>query len=254
PARPDQAPDRTHLPGPGVEIMAFLTRYADDPSTPSARSAIRDVLVRAAAPAVALWAVIVGLGFLITGPLGGLSAENSLSESVQGSRTDTWNSVTMVWSRIGNTEIIIGVCVLAVGLLWWRTRQWWLAVVPAIAISLQATVFVIATAVVGRSRPEVAHLDPAPPTSSYPSGHMGAATALYVSFALLAQRIERPMLRRLVTTVLLVVPLLVGWARLYRGMHHLSDIVVGAANGLVCALLAWAYLRRRQSSVTGGSR
>ena len=234
--------------------MSFLTRYADDRSTPSAGAVVRDVLVRAVAPAVALWALIVGLGLLVTGPLGGLSAEEPLSKDVAGSRTDTWNSVTMVWSHIGNTEIVIGVCVLAVGLLWWRTRRWWLAVVPAIAIALQATVFVIATAVVGRPRPDVAHLDPAPPTSSYPSGHVGAATALYVSFALLAQGIERPMLRRLVTTVLLVVPLLVAWARLYRGMHHLSDIVVGAANGLACALLAWAYLRRRHSSVTGGSR
>ena len=156
----------------------------------------------------------------------------------------------MVWSHIGNTEIVIGVCVLAVGLVWWRTRQWWLAVVPAIAIALQATVFVIATAVVGRPRPEVAHLDPAPPTSSYPSGHVGASTALYVSFALLAQRIEHALLRRLVTTACLVVPVLVSWARLYRGMHHLSDILVGAANGLVCALLAWGYLRRKSSTAT----
>lgn len=234
--------------------MAFLTRYADDPSTPSVGSATRDLLVRAAAPAVVLWAVIVGLGLLITGPLGGLSAEASLSEDVAGSRTDTWDTVTMVWSRIGNTEVVIGVCVLAVALLWWRTRQWWLAVVPAIAITLQATVFVIATAVVGRPRPEVAHLDPAPPTSGYPSGHVGAATALYVSLVLLAQGIERPVLRRFVTAVGLVVPVLVAWARVYRGMHHLSDVVVGAGNGLACALLAWTYLRRQRSPVTGGSR
>jgi undecaprenyl-diphosphatase len=119
------------------------------------------------------------------------------------------------------------------------------AVIPAIAIALQATVFVIATAVVGRARPHVAHLDPAPPTSSYPSGHVGAATALYVSFALLAQRIQPAPLRRVLTVLFLLVPVLVAWARLYRGMHHLSDIGVGAVNGLICALLAWAYLSRR---------
>jgi undecaprenyl-diphosphatase len=92
----------------------------------------------------------------------------------------------------------------------------------------------------------VSHLDPAPPTSSYPSGHVGAATALYVSFALLAQSIERPVLRRLVTAVFLLIPVLVAYARLYRGMHHLSDILIGALNGLACALLAWAYLRRKR--------
>jgi undecaprenyl-diphosphatase len=225
--------------------MAFLTRYSEDPSPPSVRSAIRDLLVRLVPPAVVLWLCIVGVGLLITGPLRGLPSESALSRHVQESRTARWDAVTMVWSHIGNTEIVIGVCALAVGMLWWRTRQWWRAVVPAIAIALQSTVFVIATAVVGRPRPEVAHLDPAPPTSSYPSGHVGASTALYLSFALLAQAIERPLLRRVVTFVCLVVPVLVAWARLYRGMHHLSDIVVGAANGLACALLAWAYLRRK---------
>ena len=227
--------------------MAFLTRYSDDRSSPSVGSALRDLAVRAVAPAILLWVVIVGGGLFIKGPLKGLTSEDALSTAVQGLRTQTWDSVTMVWSHIGNTEIVIGVCVVAVGLLWWRTREWWRALVPAIAISLQATVFVIATAVVGRPRPHVPHLDPAPPTSSYPSGHVGASTALYVSFALLAQSIERPVLRRLVTTLFLVIPVLVAWARLYRGMHHLSDILVGALNGVVCALLAWAYLRRRSS-------
>jgi undecaprenyl-diphosphatase len=224
--------------------MPFLTRY-DDPTTPPVGAAVRDLVVRAVTPAIVLWAAIVGIGLLIRGPLDDLPAEDDLSRDVQRTRTATWDTVTMVWSHIGNTEIVIGVCVLAVALLWWRTRQWWVAVIPAIAISLQATVFVIATAVVGRPRPEVAHLDPAPPTSSYPSGHVGAATALYVSFALLAGRIRPAPLRRALTVLFLLVPVLVAWARLYRGMHHLSDIVVGLLNGLACALLAWAYLSRR---------
>ena len=227
--------------------MAFLTRFADDRSKPSIGSALRDLALRAVAPAIILWVAIVLGGLFIKGPLKGLNSEDAISKDAQGLRTPTWDSITMVWSHIGNTEIVIGVCVVAVALLWWRTREWWRAVVPAIAIALQATVFVIATAVVGRPRPHVPHLDPAPPTSSYPSGHVGASTALYVSFALLAQSIERPALRRVVTTICLVIPVLVAWARLYRGMHHLSDILIGALNGLVCALLAWAYLRRKNA-------
>jgi undecaprenyl-diphosphatase len=218
-----------------------------DPARPSAREALRDAALRVIAPAVVLFAAIVGIGMLIVGPLGGIPAENNLSRSVQRGRTATWDAVTAVWSHTGNTEIVIGVCVVAVALVWWRTKQWWFAIVPAIAISVQATVFVIATAIVGRPRPDVKHLDPAPPTSSYPSGHMGASTALYVTFALMAQRIERAWLRRLLTVVFLVVPVLVGYGRLYRGMHHLSDIIIGLLNGLACAFLAWHWLRRREA-------
>ena len=234
----------------------FVHRYELDSSRPSVGSALRDFAVRALAPALVLFAAIVGVGFLIMGPLGGLPAENDLSKSVASGRTELMNSVTMVWSHIGNTEIVIGVCVIAVALIWWRTKQWWYAVVPAIAIAIQASVFVAATAIADRPRPTVQHLDPAPPTSSYPSGHMGASTALYLTFALMAQRIQTAWLRRLVTAVCVIIPLLVGYARLYRGMHHLVDILVGMVNGIVCALLAWNYLRRRTSGdrVTGAVR
>jgi len=124
-------------------------------------------------------------------------------------------------------------------------KQWWFAVVPVIAISVQSAVFVTAAAVVARERPEVTQFDDAPPTSSFPSGHVGASTALYVTLAMASQWIAHPVLRAVATGLGLLLPLLVAYARLYRGMHHLSDGVVGLANGMACAWLAWRYLRRR---------
>ncbi|MBC9820717.1 phosphatase PAP2 family protein [Terrabacter sp. MAHUQ-38] len=225
----------------------FVHRYESDASRPTVGAALRDAALRVLAPAVVLFGAIVGLGLLIVGPFHNLPWEKDVSRDAQSLRTSTWDAVTMVWSHIGNTEIIIGVCIVVVALVWWRTKQWWYAVVPAIAIAAQASVFVAATTIVGRDRPKVEHLDPAPPTSSYPSGHVGAATALYLTFAFMAQRIERAWLRRLVTVICLVIPFLVASARLYRGMHSLTDIVIGALNGLICALLAWHYLRRRSA-------
>jgi membrane-associated phospholipid phosphatase len=206
---------------------------------PEPRAAVRGMLLRALAPGIVLWLAIVGFGLLLTAPFNGWNrSESALNRWLQESRDPTWDSVTALWSHAGNTEFVIGVCVFAVVVLWWRTRRWWFSVIPAIAISLQATIFVTASAVIGRARPDVAHLDPAPPTSSYPSGHVGASVALYGSLAIMATTIERVWLRRTVIGVCSLIPVLVTYARLYRGMHHLSDVVVGAINGLVCAALA----------------
>jgi undecaprenyl-diphosphatase len=189
---------------------------------------------------------IAGFGLVLTGPLRGWDrSESSLNRSLQDTRDRTWDSVTTLWSHLGNTEIIIGVCIVAVAVVWWRTRRWWFALVPALAISLQATIFVTASSVIGRARPDVPHLDPAPPTSSYPSGHVGASVALYGSLAIMATTIQRAWLRRTVIGVCSVIPVLVAYARLYRGMHHLSDVVVGAINGLACAGLAATCLVNR---------
>ena len=229
--------------------MPFLTRWDDDHSRPKVTSALRDVAVRAVLPAVAIFAAIVGLGFLLTGPLKSVgTSENGISTSFEAGRTETWNTITKFMSMIGNTEYVIAVGVIVCAIVWWRTKEWWFAIIPLIAISLQATVFVIATTVVGRERPPVERLDPTPPTSSYPSGHVGASTALYVSFALMATRISNVVVRRVVIVLCIVAPLLVSYARLYRGAHHVSDIVVGILNGVLCALLAWNYLRREPAS------
>lgn len=206
----------------------------------------RDLITRAVGPGIVIWGLIVGFGYALTGPLIGFSREEEVvNKDLAGQRSSTWNTITMVWSHMGNTEIVIGVCVLVTAVLLWRTRDWLFSLVPLIAISLQATIFVIAANVVGRPRPKVSHLDPAPPTSSYPSGHVGASTALYLSFVLLASRIERAWLRWSVTVVCLLVPLLVTYARLYRGMHHVTDVAVGMLNGLLCALLAYGWYRHR---------
>jgi len=216
-----------------------------------ARTAIRGVILRGLVPGLVLWFAIAGFGELLTGPLKGWNrSESNLNRSLQDTRSPTWDSITAVWSELGNTEIVIGVCAVAVGVVWWRTRQWWFALIPAVAISLQASIFVAAAAVIGRPRPEVPHLDQAPPTSSYPSGHVGASFGLYTSLAIMATTIERTWLRRALIAMCSVIPILVSYARLYRGMHHLSDVLVGAINGLICAGLAAHCLMYRRRDAT----
>ena len=171
-----------------------------------------------------------------------------MSKDLAADRTPTWNLITLVWSHIGNTEIVIGVCLLVAVLILWGTRDWRLAAVPALALLLQAIIFFTTASVLHRARPPVAKLDLAAPTHSYPSGHVSAATALYIAFGLLALRIRQTWLRRITVMVCLIVPMLVGFARLYRGMHHLTDVLASSATGIVCALLAYGWYRHRNQS------
>ncbi len=227
--------------------MAYLTRWQDDRSRPTAREAARDLGVRALAPTAVWWLVVLAFGWaLADGPLKHMGrSEEALNRSLAARRTSVFNDITLFFSWTGATVSIVGVCIVTMAVIWWRTRRWWFTVVPLIAISLQGIVFFFTTLLIDRQRPDVVKLDHSPPTSSYPSGHSGAATGLYVTLALLALQIRRPVLRVLTVTICLLVPLLVASARLYRGMHHLTDVSVAILNGLIAALLAWAWLRRR---------
>lgn len=226
-------------------MSGFLTRYDDGSPAPTAGQAVRGFLTRLLPVAVVLFLVIAGFGLLLNGPLRAVDVwDDGINRTVAGWRTPVFNDITKVLSQVGNTMVVISAAAVALVLLLVLTRKWWLAIIPALAVATQAAVFLSVTLIADRPRPPVDQLDPAPPTSSYPSGHTGATTALYVSLALQACRIRNRGLRALLVTVCVLIPVLVGLARIYRGMHHVSDVVAGLVNGTVCALAAWNYLRR----------
>lgn len=229
-------------------------RFARDASRPTRRDAARDLGLRVVLPVLGLLALLTGLGALVVGPWHDLPGETAVNVWFVARRSAGLTPVALAASQLGQTETVIGLCVLLVAVIWWRTRQWWLAAVPAIAVATQAAVFLVASAVVGRDRPHVELLERAPPTSSFPSGHTGASIALYVTAALLARRIGRAWVRVPAVVLACAVPLLVAVARLYLGMHHLSDVLAGALNGAVCVWLAWHWLRRSPGAAEPSGR
>jgi undecaprenyl-diphosphatase len=104
--------------------------------------------------------------------------------------------------------------------------------VVAVAVAGEVLIFLLVTMLVDRDRPPVRHLDEAPPTSSFPSGHTAATIALWGSLAVLAnQRARSALVRNLFLVLAFVVPLLVATSRMYRGMHFLTDVLGGMLLG-----------------------
>lgn len=207
------------------------------------REVARDLVLRAALPALALAAVNVAVGKMITGPLHGLPAETELIHRLRSRRTPLRDAVARLVSTTSDVPASIAVAVASVPLIYWRRADWRAAFLPALAMALETCVYVGAGALVNRPRPDVHRLDRDQPTSSFPSGHVGATVALAVTGGILAGELRSPWLRRLVRTAWFAYPATLAPARVYVGMHYPSDVVAGTVNGLVCGLIARAALR-----------
>lgn len=188
---------------------------------------------------LALAICIVGWALSAAQEIDFFAREAQVNIWVADRRTETWNTITMVWSNLADTKTCIAVLIVGIIVfrLWLgRWRESW-ALLAAIVGELW--VFLIVTALVGRDRPPVEHLDLAPPTSSFPSGHMGASIALYGCIAIIIMRELRPRwLAGALAILLWSIPVMVGFARIYRGMHFPTDVMFGAIGGSVWLTIA----------------
>ncbi|WP_081952165.1 diacylglycerol kinase family protein [Kitasatospora phosalacinea] len=182
--------------------------------------------------AVAQGAALVAAGLLITHPPAGWwdPGEKGLVGWLAAHRTPGLTTASEWLSTIAFTPAIVAVTATVAVLLLLRHRRR-AAVLLAGAVTLQAVLFVSAAHLVDRARPDVVRLDGSLPTSSFPSGHVGAATALYGGLGLLALHAVRGRWRVPLCALAWAVPVLVAASRLYRGMHHPTDVLFGVLNG-----------------------
>jgi undecaprenyl-diphosphatase len=188
--------------------------------------------------AALILAVMLGLGWVVTRVVPGsgfgrfdLAIDVWLAEH----RTPTLDVASTVATDLCSTTSVFVLGFLAAAGSAALLRRWWPAVLLLVALVGELWLFLATAMIVKRPRPPVAHVDAAlPPTSSFPSGHTGAAICLFGGIAVIVVCTVRAWWRWLVVATAAVLVIAVALARMYRGAHYLTD-----ALGAVVLAVPW---------------
>ena len=142
-----------------------------------------------------------------------------------------WFFITLSWiGRLGAVWIAIA---FVLALMWRRPA----ILVMTVAADLAADVLAeVIKALVPRHRPFEHQLGPPSATHSFPSGHAATSFACATVLSHYAPRFRVPFY---------VLATLIAFSRIYNGMHYPTDVLAGAALGVLTALLLLAADRRR---------
>lgn len=165
--------------------------------------------------------------------------------SVTGHRTDLLNNLAVNLTALGSAPVVtlIALCVALYAFAAGRQR----IVLALLWTPLSFLLDDVLKLLFQHPRPTEAIIA-IPDSYSFPSGHAVAASALYITLALIAARSEqrrRP--RRIIVVTGVSIAVLVAWSRVYLGVHYLTDVIGGLLLGGAGAIAAAGVLNRTAS-------
>ena len=185
---------------------------------------------------IAAVGVFAAIGLLMTDLLAPnpiTRLDDNVANRLVSGRTAAKDDLAHWGAFMASTEVkvvVTSLLAVAVMVAW---RRWHETVFLAFTLIFEATVFIVVTSIVGRPRPDVPRLEDSPVNSSYPSGHVAAATVYGAFVVIVFWHTTSRWIRSLSVGVFVAVLGAVVWSRMYQGMHFLSDVIVGIVLGLV---------------------
>ena len=188
---------------------------------------------------VAVVAVFSAVGWLLY-RIGGdnslIDADERVTNWFVDRRTDARTDVATWGAHLADTIVKVALTAIVAALMLRAWRRWREALLVIVTLTFEASAFIATSYIVSRPRPDD-QLVSSPVDNSFPSGHVAAAT-VYAAFAVIVFWHTRAVWARALAVVLsALVPLIVAVARVYQGMHYLSDVVAGVVLGIVSLVI-----------------
>ena len=155
-------------------------------------------------------------------------------------------TVSGIITDLGNIFLVVTLAIV-VGILLFIRKHWWRLVALFLAVGVGQALVLILKVVSQRPRPKTEMFVFG---SSLPSGHVFSATVIYgFCIYLTFSFVRSATLKWIVSTLLALLILLVGFSRVYLGVHWLSDTLAGYATGFAWLLFCICFAKmagRRQ--------
>lgn len=171
------------------------------------------------------------------------SLDASIGQELYAAQTPFGVRAFSLITELGSVALAIAALVIACLLLWKKGRIEY-AIGFAVSVLGAMAASEILKRLVERARPPEEWRAVVETGFSFPSNHAAIAAALYGFLAYLAWKLAPEKLRGALVALSMLLILLIGFSRLYLGVHYASDILGGLILGALFVALGIEAVRR----------
>jgi membrane-associated phospholipid phosphatase len=187
---------------------------------------------------------------------GDTSVDTRLADWLHEHASSGWTEFFEAVTVLGNVPTLAIVTIVSGVILWRKHRRAELQLVVLAAVGAEILTVGLKLGF-ERERPFFADPLATESTYSFPSGHASVSLAVYGTLGfILARHLADPRARIAALAGAAALIMLIGFSRLYLGVHFLTDVIAGFSIGLawvtLCAVLLHLHVRlraRRQTSL-----
>ena len=144
--------------------------------------------------------------------------------------------IMKIISYMGNTLIVILICIVLI--LIPKTR-WKYGLVTSVGVIISTLFNNLLKVIFLRERPDVLRLINEN-SYSFPSGHSMINMTMYSLLAiLLFHNIKNKKLKYVITSLVMLIPIIIGLSRVYLGVHYITDVIGGWIFGLLITVVVY---------------
>lgn len=172
------------------------------------------------------------------------SADRSAISVVTAARSSAVTPVAELLTNLGSALVTIPLALVTCAVLAAQGRRAD-ALFVALAVAGSLVIPEIVKVVVARARPAVLHLEVIK-SYSFPSSHAAHAVGFYCAVAMVGSSGRSTWLKIVVWALAIAIAAIVGWTRMYLGVHYPSDVLGGyliSAAWLAAVRLSYRDLR-----------
>ena len=173
--------------------------------------------------------------------------DHAVTGLLQSRGTEGGESFFVAVSLFGGPLLAVLVAVVSLVFAW--QRDWLRAALVALACVGGVGLNALLKQIFHRGRPEFAAEFIPHQSWSFPSGHaMNSLVCYGIMLFLLLEHTRDNVRRRLLIAATAMVVILIAWARVYLGVHYLSDVIAGWLAGgswLIVCIGAYGFAERR---------